>query len=75
KQSVLLEGDLNLHNVSNNVSINWYFVKKNNSFKATSKFEILTEDYDIKIPKVVRNKIAKKIEITLNFDLQEFNKK
>ena len=36
-----------------------------------TNFIVLTEDYNIKIPKVVRNKISKKINIKAEYELIE----
>jgi len=36
-----------------------------------TNFNVLASDFDIKIPKVVRNKISKEINITVEYDLVE----
>jgi hypothetical protein len=46
-----------------------------NSINATSKFNIQPEDYNINIPGVVRNNIAKTIEVTVNMKYTPVEKK
>lgn len=72
KQIVILEGDLTIHNSTQAVTINGEFEKKDKDLKVQSKFIVKTADYGIKIPKIVRNNIAKEIEVSLIFNLEEF---
>lgn len=74
KQSVILEGKLTLHGVTNDVSIPGSFIFNKKSYQVNSTFVIKPEDYNIKIPKAVKENIAKEIEVTVKFELEELNK-
>lgn len=61
-----VSGDLTIHGVTQTVETTGTILVKNNGIEARAKFELEPEDYDIKIPKIVRNKIAKIMEITVD---------
>ena len=65
KYDVTVEGDLNIHDVTNKVSVKGNIEVVPGGIIANSKFNIVPEDYKIKIPAVVRNNIAKVIEVTV----------
>lgn len=63
---VSVSGDMTIHGVTNKVGSNGSVEVTNNGVIAKAKFMLNPEDYDIKIPKVVRNKIANNMEITVD---------
>jgi polyisoprenoid-binding protein YceI len=65
KYDVTVEGDLNMHDVSNKVSVKGTVEVVQGGITATSKFNIVPEDYKINIPGVVRDNIAKNLEVTV----------
>ncbi len=74
KQNVILEGKLTLKDATQDVSINGDFHKKDNVFYVSSTFIIKPADYNIRIPRAVRNNIAGEIEVSLVFELEEFDR-
>jgi len=62
---VTVEGDLNIHNVTNKVSVKGSIEVIPGGINANSKFNVVPEDYKIKIPAIVRENIAKIIEVTV----------
>lgn len=66
KYNVETEGKLTMHGVTQNVSIPATITVKGDEVTAHTKFMVKPEDYKIKIPGVVREKIAKEIEVTVN---------
>ena len=62
---VTVEGDLNIHDVTKKISVKGSIEIIPGGINANSKFNIVPEDYKIKIPSVVRNNIAKIIEVTV----------
>jgi hypothetical protein len=46
------------------------FATNNNQLVATSNFIIKTSDYKIKIPNIVKSKIAEEVKIFLKFNLE-----
>jgi polyisoprenoid-binding protein YceI len=65
KYEVTVEGDLNIHNVTNKVSVKAILEVAQGAINASSKFNIIPEDYAITIPGVVREKINKSLEVTV----------
>ena len=62
---VIVEGDLNIHDVTNKVSVTGSIEVIPGGINANSKFNVVPEDYKIKIPAIVRENIAKIIEVTV----------
>jgi hypothetical protein len=62
---VTVEGDLMIHNVTNKVSIKGTIDVQTGGIIASSKFNIVPEDYKIEIPVVVRDKIDKNLAVTV----------
>jgi polyisoprenoid-binding protein YceI len=60
---VTVEGDLNIHDVTNKVSVKGSIEVIPGGINANSKFNVVPEDYKIKIPAIVRENIAKIIEV------------
>jgi len=65
KYDVTVEGDLILHDVTNKVNVKGTLEVIADGINASSKFNIVPEDYKINIPGVVREKIAKNLEVTV----------
>jgi hypothetical protein len=62
---VTVEGDLTIHDVTNKISTKGTLEVVSGGLNATSKFKIVPEDYKITIPGVVRDKIDKNLEVTV----------
>ena len=63
---VTVEGDLTIHNVTNKVSIKGTIEVVTGGINASSKFNVVPEDYKIEIPGVVREKIDKNLAVTIS---------
>ena len=61
-----VKGDLTIHGVTKNITTTGTLIIKNGNISATASFKILLTDYQIKIPTIVTDKIAKEIEVTVN---------
>jgi hypothetical protein len=72
---VNVEGDLTIHNVTNKITTKGTIEVISGGLNATSKFGIVPEDYKINIPGVVRDKIAKSLEITVSMKYTPFQTK
>ena len=62
---VTVSGDLNIHGVTNKVSVPGTIVVKGGKVSANSKFIVKLADYKISVPKVVKDNIAENIEISV----------
>lgn len=69
-----VSGNLTIHGVTKPVEGTAKIIVKGGKVQGTHVFTIAPEDYDIKIPAVVRDKIAKTIEITVNCDYEPLKK-
>ena len=63
---VTVDGDLTIHNVTNKVNAKGTIEVITGGINASSKFNIVPEDYKIEIPGVVREKINKNLEVTVS---------
>jgi polyisoprenoid-binding protein YceI len=62
---VNVEGDLTIRDVTKQITTRGTIEILNGSLDARAKFIVSPEDYGIKIPAVVRNNIARTIEVTV----------
>lgn len=62
---VTVEGDLTIRDVIKKLSVNGTLEVVSGGLNANSKFNLAPEDFNIKIPSVVRENIAKIIEVTV----------
>ena len=63
---VSVEGELTLHNETKKITVPGIIEVESGGIKASAKFNIAPEDYNIIIPSVVRDNIARTIEVTVN---------
>ena len=70
-----VRGDLNIHDVTRNTSVTGTVEVVPGGINANAKFNIAPEDYNIKIPLVVRENIAKIIEVTIAIKYTALEKK
>jgi len=63
---VTIEGDLTIHGVKQHVAFPGTLVISKNSISATSSFQLKPSDYNISIPSLVAEKIAKTIDVKVN---------
>ncbi|MEI8279941.1 MAG: YceI family protein [Bacteroidota bacterium] len=68
---VTVVGKLTMHGVTKEVSVPGTITVKGKQITLSSKFKVLLADYEIKIPSVVKDKIAKDAEITVNSILDQ----
>jgi polyisoprenoid-binding protein YceI len=59
------EGDLTIHGVTQKVTIPGIIIISEKEITAKANFKVKSEDYGIKIPDVVKDKIAKEIEVNV----------
>ncbi len=68
KYDVTVEGELNLHNVTKNIEVKGTLEIGTGTIAANAVFNLIPSDYNIEIPSVVRDNIAKSIEVTVNMN-------
>lgn len=73
--NVSVAGDLTIHGVTNKAEAKGTIEVGQGGINASSKFNIIPEDYKITIPGVVRDNIAKTLEVTVNMKYTPVEKK
>lgn len=71
--AVSVSGQLEIHGVTKPVTAQGTITVKNGAISAKSKLSVLLEDFNIEIPKLVADNIARKVEITVQADYQAMN--
>lgn len=66
---VTVKGVLELHGKQKNITTDVAIQKIDDVISITGSFTVLPSDFDIEIPKIVRNKIAKSVNVSLDFKL------
>ncbi len=72
--TVTVKGDLTIHGVTKSVEVPGTIEVSGENLRAETQFMVTPEDYDIKIPGMVRDNIAKEMEVTIELDLQPLKK-
>ncbi|KAA9338924.1 YceI family protein [Adhaeribacter soli] len=67
---VNVKGNLTIHGVTKEVELPATITVASGAVKANAVFNVAPEDYQIEIPKLVREKIARQIKVTVNMDYQ-----
>ena len=70
----MVEGDLTMHGVTKHIKQSGSLEVKDGKIFAKSKFNVKPEDFNIEIPGIVRDKIAKTMEVTVDITYEPFNK-
>jgi len=68
---VTVAGDLTIHGITQKVTTNGTVTVKAGKINATSKFNAKPADYNISIPKLVKDNISETIEVTVNCDYDQ----
>lgn len=64
-----INGAITLHGETKEISIQGFLKRVNGGMQLSTDFSLRPEDFKIKIPAIVRNKIAEKIDVTAQFVL------
>lgn len=67
---VRAKGVLQIHGISQERIIKSQIIIKNNTFRVKADFTVLLEEHNITIPKIVHQKIAEEIEVSVNADFK-----
>lgn len=65
---VWIEGNLTIHGITRKIQVETYMEIDNNNISLKGSFSVLVEDYKIKIPSIVKNNIAKAIEVSFSLN-------
>ena len=70
KQTIGVKGELALHGVTKPINTKVVFVISEKEMMAETVFNIVLEDYKIRIPKLMFNKIAEEVEVNAKFKFE-----
>ena len=65
-------GELTIHGVTKSVPAKGTIIVSGKSITAKAKFIAMPKDYDIEIPSVVENKIAKEVEVNVDVTYNQY---
>jgi polyisoprenoid-binding protein YceI len=69
--NVTVDGKMTMHGVTKEVTMPGTLVVKGKEVTGQAKFKIIPGDYNVKIPSLVENKIAKEISVSVNSVFQQ----
>ncbi len=69
KKSYTLTGTLELHGKTNPITVEISIFKDGNNLNCSGAFTVSATDYEIDIPKIVRNKVSDEVHIKFDFQL------
>jgi polyisoprenoid-binding protein YceI len=74
KYEVLVEGDLTIHGVTKKVSERGVLEIKDGNILANSEFVVSINDYNITVPKIVEERVAKVVNVKVNLTYKPYQK-
>ena len=72
---VTISGIIDLHGVKKELSVTGQVKKQNGSLFMNANFDIVLADFNIEIPKLLSDNIAKKVNVSFTSELVEYKKK
>ena len=68
---VTAKGNLTMHGVTKPVTVNGNMIIKGDAISVSGRFDVVIADYNIDVPKVVRDNIAKTVTVSVQSALQK----
>jgi hypothetical protein len=66
-----ISGDLTMHGITKKITTDAEIVVNNGKIEAESQFNILVADYNISIPSLVKDQIAKSVKVNVRLNLEQ----
>lgn len=73
KQDYVAEGKILIHGIQKKIKVKGNLVKDKSKIILRAEFDIMLEDFDVKIPKIVMYNIAEEINIKVYAELNSLN--
>ena len=70
-QPVSLKGTMTIHGVSKDIAESGNILMKENRVIGAATFKITVADYKVEIPKIIRDNIAKVVDVTVDLSLKK----
>ena len=71
-QTRIVKGLITVHGISQPIEVKTNFERKENKILVSGDFEVMVQDFEIKVPPIVAANIAKTISVTFNFEYQSY---
>lgn len=72
-QTRIIRGKLTIHGITKEIDIKTTFINNNGNYTLSGSFELLVNDFNIKIPPILSSNIAKTISIKFNFQYKPYD--
>ncbi|MFO7844459.1 MAG: YceI family protein, partial [Bacteroidales bacterium] len=69
-----VKGDLTIRGITKTIDVPAEVQVANNTINAKSEFLVAIADFNIKVPKVVEHRVAKKVTVNVNMDYTPYKK-
>lgn len=69
--NVTAVGTITIHGIEKEIEVKGSIQKNNKNITINSDFELIISDFEIKISKLVRDKISKKVQVKVNINLKQ----
>jgi len=72
KYTAKVKGDITIHGVSKAIEQEGTVTVENGKITATSTFSLKIDDFGIKVPKIVEERVAKVVDVKVNMEYQPY---
>ena len=69
--NVIVVGTITIHGIEKEIEVKGSLQKNKKNITIDSDFALIISDFEIKIPKLVRDKISKKVQVKVNSNLKQ----
>jgi polyisoprenoid-binding protein YceI len=71
---VIVKGDMTIHGVTKPIEQEGSITVKDGKISAVSSFKINIDDYSIKVPKLVEDRVAKVVDVKIDLEYEPYTK-
>lgn len=71
-QTRIVKGNFTLRGITQPIEVKTNIIKENNVYRFDGELEVKIEDHEIKVPRVLSANIAKKIQVSFNFQYEPY---
>jgi len=71
-QFIIVKGVINIHGISKNIDIKTEITKSEDGYLISGEFDLVVDDFNIKIPLILSRNIAKIVSVKINFQYSPY---
>lgn len=72
--SVRVKGDITIKGITKNIEVPGELTVENEKINAVSEFELSISDFNISVPRIVENRVAKIVQLRVNMNYTQYKK-